>query len=90
MDSVSEFARLIKGLVAEGINASQSLEIVPLELISIAPLRFQKSRELILDAQDVIIPKGLYFSKSDIGKTFSFFMAHKGQKYYLLQTRGNG
>lgn len=90
MSSARELVLLMKSIVAESHGIHQTTEIVPLVLLTLKPLTFQKSRELILDEADVVIPKGLYFSKSDIGKTFSFVMSHDGQKYYLLHLGGRG
>lgn len=82
-----ELTVLIKKIVSDAIASVKYTDCIEMKLISINPVRFQKSVDIIATLEMVVLPKGKVFVAEDVGKTYVFIQANQGQMFYFLYER---
>lgn len=90
MSAVNELIEAVEEMMGNTVGSMGQCDCISLQLLSINPLQMQKTRELILDSNHIILPPNCHFSEKDIGKIFQFIATPDGQRYYLFYDIGGG
>lgn len=82
------FRDAIKILVVQTVKALKLNRVVYAELVSVSPLTFKRSTDIVIKADVITLPYQKEFSTKEIGSTHAFIQEDGWQKYVYLHRIG--
>lgn len=86
MATITDFTNAIREMISDSMAAASLTEVAELTLTQANPPKWQRA-SLPLPDSAVVLPPGIGFDASDVGKLFAFIRTDSGQRFYFLYKR---